>query len=109
MMKPVASTAVDSTVHGSTARIQPSYSRLTSAAMAIAKGTTSEENPVNSTGGWMGIHGAWSNGVRPVPSGGTCPTGEGRDGPRITGTSPSIINGRVREKHHRGGGRGRGP
>ena len=97
MMNPVASTAVESTVHGSAARIQPSYSRLTSAAMAIANGTTSEEKPVNRTGGWIVIQGSWSSGFKPFPSAGACPAGKVRNGPRITVTSPSIISGRFRK------------
>src|SRR5437867_1487125 len=68
MMKPVARIAVENTAHGSTSLIQPSYSRRTSAAIAIANGITSEENPVNSTGGWIVIHGSWSSGFRPLPS-----------------------------------------
>ena len=42
---------VENTAHGNTGLTQPSYWRLTSAAMAIANGATSEEKPVNRTGG----------------------------------------------------------
>ncbi len=97
MMNPVARIAVENTTHGSASFTQPSHSRLASAAMAIANGTASEENPVNSTGGWIVIHGSWSSGFNPWPSGGAWPPGNIRNGPRITVTSPSITSGRFRK------------
>ena len=65
--------------------------------MAMANGTVSEAKPMNSTGGWMVIHGSWSSGFRPCPSGGTRPGGNSRNGPRITLTSPSMMSGRFRK------------
>src|SRR5437660_8282761 len=97
MMNPVASTAVDRIVQGSTTLIQPSQLRLNIAAIAIANGTTSDENPVNSTGGWIVIHGSCSSGLSPLPSAGTCPGANMRNGPRITVTSPSMTSGRLRK------------
>jgi hypothetical protein len=70
---------------------------LNSPAIAIANGTARDENPVNSTGGWMVIHGSCRSGLRPCPSIGMRPAAKVRNGPRITVTRLSITNGRLRK------------
>ena len=37
---------------------------------AKAKGTESDANPENITGGWITIHGSWRSGFKPTPSSG---------------------------------------
>src|SRR5512141_2305258 len=51
----------------------PSHRLLHSAAIAKAKGTLSDANPENMTGGWMTIHGSCGGGFRPWPSAGIWP------------------------------------
>ena len=59
-----------SSAQGSARVTQPSHRFFQSAAIANAKGTESDANPMNMTGGWITIHGSWSKGFRPTPSAG---------------------------------------
>src|SRR5262245_44467202 len=56
--------------HGIARVIHPSHRFFQRAAIANAKGTESDANPENITGGWITIHGSWRSGFRPTPSSG---------------------------------------